>query len=312
VRVNGVPVRLEPVIGMGLQDSEPAADAQELIRRARVALRRATISEADWVTYEPALESGTAEEMALIARVPEALQRGEFELHYQPKVELASGTALGVEALLRWREPDGRLIPPDAFLPKLEHTSLIAMMSRFVIREAVAFALHTAHIPVSINLAPRNLVDEELITSLIRRVRQSGLPPSYFDVEVTESAIMRDTRKTIALMQRLREQGLGVSIDDFGTGYASFAYLQQLPVTSLKIDRFFVATLERDPKSWRIVQAMIEVADALGLTVVAEGVETADQARLLTDLGCHAGQGFYWSPALPPPDLLAWLDRHRA
>ncbi|MDZ7828996.1 MAG: bifunctional diguanylate cyclase/phosphodiesterase [Halofilum sp. (in: g-proteobacteria)] len=309
--VDGAPVRIEPAIGLGHAGTEPG-NALELVRRARVALRRARAQEKDWVSHEPAFdESDKHETIRLIARAEMAIKDGEFELHYQPKVRLVDGQPAGVEALARWRRGDGEFVPPGAFMPKLENTSLIDTFSRFVIAAATDCARTGSLGPVSINLAPRNLSDESLINTLIAGLQKTNTPPEHFEVEITEGALMREPEHAIALLQKLRDQGIGVSIDDFGTGYSSFAYLRRLPATNLKIDREFVRPLEGDARARRLVMAMIESGHALGMTVTAEGVETAEQARIVADLGCDLGQGFLWSPGKPEPDLREWVESAR-
>jgi len=310
--VDGAPVRIEPAIGLGHAGTEPGT-ALELVRRARVALRRARAQEKDWVSHEPAFdETDKHETIRLIARAEAAIGNGEFELHYQPKLRLADGRPAGVEALARWRREDGSFVPPGAFMPKLENTSLIDAFSRFVVAAATDCARTGSLGPVSINLAPRNLSDEILIDDLIAGLQKTNTPPENFEVEITEGALMREPENAIALLQKLRDQGIGVSIDDFGTGYSSFAYLRRLPATNLKIDREFVRPLEGDARARRLVMAMIESGHALGMTVTAEGVETAEQARILADLGCDLGQGFLWSPAKPEPELRDWIESARS
>jgi len=305
--VGGAPVRIEPAIGLGHSAAEDCT-ALELVRRARVALRRARAQEKDWVSYEPAFDdSGNPETIRLIAQAETALKNDEFELHYQPKIRLADGRPAGVEALARWRRPDGQLVPPGSFMGKLEKTSLIDDFSRFVIRRANDFARSGPLQPVSINLAPRNLTDAQLIDELIQGLLKTNTPPEHFEVEITEGALMREPEQSIVLLQKLRDHGIGVSIDDFGTGYSSFAYLRRLPTTNLKIDMEFVRPLEGDARARRLVLAMIESGHALDMTVTAEGVETAEQARILTDMDCDLGQGFLWSRPRPGPELADWV-----
>ncbi len=310
--VDGAPLRIEPALGIGHLGAEGAGSVDELIRRARVALRHAMAMDKDWVAYEPTIETDQAKTVDLIARVERALSANEFELHYQPKMRLTDGQPVGAEALARWRQPSGEIVPPGSFMPKLEHTSLIDEFSGFVIRTATDYARTNPLVPVSINLAARNLRDERLIDALLDGLRKTGTPPEHFEVEVTESALMRDPEAAIQQLHRLREAGIGVCIDDFGTGYASFSYLRCLPVTNLKIDREFIRPLEGDTRARRLVMAMVDVGHALGLTVTAEGIETQAQARILADIGCDFGQGFLWSAARPADELQSWLDTNRA
>lgn len=305
--VGGAPLRIEPAIGVGHAQVGAPVEATELIRRARIALRRALILERSWVDYEPTLDCDSTQTIHLIGRAADALEQGEFELYYQPKIRLRDRQPHGAEALIRWRTPGGEFIPPATFMPKLEQTSLIEPFSRFVIREAMEFARSGIALPVSVNLAPRNLTDSAVTSYLINTLLTTGVPGSSIQVEITEGALMRDPDTTIELLVQLREHGVGVSIDDFGTGYASFAYLRQLPCTELKIDRAFITPIVGDERVRRLVLAMVEVGEALGLTVTAEGIETEGQAAILTELGCNLGQGFLWSPAVPAENLRQWL-----
>lgn len=309
IEVDDAPVRIEPVLGIGHAAGEANIRPEEYIRRARVALRGAVSRESNWVTYEPVLESSGNDSMQLIARAEDALEHGEFELHYQPKMNLDGGEPAGAEALIRWRQANDGFVAPNTFMPKLERTSLIEAFTRFVMQGATDFARSGILVPVSINFSPRNLIDDTLVLELIGGLRETGTPPEYMEVEVTESALMREPETAIQLLSRLRDHGIGVSIDDFGTGYSSFAYLRRLPATNLKIDRAFIRPLEGDGKSRRLVLAMIEAAHSLDMSVTAEGVETEAQAAILAELGCELGQGFLWSPALPGEELRAWLSR---
>lgn len=307
--IHGVPVRIQPAIGVGRNGDSTGVGAGEYVRRSRVALRHSVLRGRDWVSYEPELDTSQSSAMTLIARVEEALEAGEFQLHYQPKLRLDNGQLAGVEALVRWyHEPGESAVSPSEFMPKLEKTSLIDDLSDFVIRTGIGFAQANPQVPVSINLAARNLSNPMLIDALIARVRDAGIPPEYFEVEITESSLMQDPDKSMMLLRRLRDNGVGVALDDFGTGYSSFAYLREVPATSLKIDRAFVRPLASDAKARRLVQSMIEMGHALKLRVTAEGIETEEQAKILAEAGCDYGQGFLWSAARSEQEMDMWLD----
>jgi len=305
--IDGATIRIEPVLGLG-HPNEDEVSPMELIRRARVALRRAQLQQIGWVSYEPTFDdSHRHDAIRLIAQADEAIDNGEFELHYQPKMRLSNDCPAGVEGLARWRDQDGDYVPPAEFMPKLENTSLIDKFSRFVIETAIKAAYSRELAPVSINLAPRNLSNDHLIDALIAAVQRASLPTASLEVEITEGALMRQPKTAAILLQKLRDHGIGVSIDDFGTGYSSFAYLRHLPATNLKIDQQFVSPIEDDERARRLLKAMIEGGHALGMTVTAEGVETPGQASTLAEMGCDFGQGFLWSPAVPQEQLREWL-----
>lgn len=310
LEVDGTRLRFEPALGIGHEGDEGARNASDLIWRARLALRRAVATERHWVSYEPALEAASRSTPELTAAVDSGLDAEEFELYYQSKLRLSDGAAVGTEALARWCPQGGETIPPGKFMPQLEHTSLINRFTQFVVSTAIDHAHAAEFRPVAVNLAARNLRDESLIDALIDAVHRSGLAGEDFEVEITESALMRDTENAIALLRRLREHNILVSIDDFGTGYASFAYLRHLPATNLKIDRSFVQALEAEPKTRKLVLTMIEAGHALGLSVTAEGVETVKQLHILEGLGCDLAQGFLWNPPLPRDEMERWLVEH--
>lgn len=309
--VDSVPIRIEPALGIGRIDNDESLAAKELLRRARVALGNAVSLERKLVSYEPEFDTVTRKTLELVAHAEQALHAGEFELFYQPKIRLSDRQPVGVEALARWRRPGEGIIAPGSFMPKLERTSLIDAFSRFVIQSAATYAHSGLLVPVSINLAPRNLTDESLVEVLITSLREAKVSPELFEVEITESGLMREPEATIQLIHRLRDHGVGVSIDDFGTGYSSFSYLRTLPVSGLKIDQAFVRPLDGDARAQRLVRAMIETGHALDLQVTAEGIETEEQADILTELGCDLGQGFLWSPALEQTALADWVTQQK-
>lgn len=255
--------------------------------------------------FQPFLARRSVQNIKLISRVRRGLEQGEFELHYQPKLRLANGQVTGYEGLIRWRDEHGKLVPPGLFMPKVENTTLIAPVTRFVIDEACGFARRHGG-KVSINLSVRNLMDDELLEELKQLAQQSGMRPSQLEVEITESALVHDLFAAKQALERIRSCGIQVSIDDFGTGFSSFEYLRHLPITGLKIDRAFVEGLEQDERARKLMACLIDVGHALDLEVTAEGVETQGQHRILQELGCDQAQGFLYSKALPVDELLAW------
>lgn len=311
VYVDDVPLRIEPVVGVGVvTNGAGELDAGEMIRRARVALRAARDRQTEWRIYRTEDEASTEHTTRLLSQVREAITAGELELHYQPKLRLSDGRIHGSEALVRWRKPREGLIPPNQFLPKLEHTRLIRDLSLFVFRKVLEDAKRGVPGPIAMNIGARNLFDDELLDVLVRWIFYSGLSPKRFEVEVTESALMSRPEEAIQRLASLREAGLGVAIDDFGTGQASYAYLQRLPATVLKIDRDFVQGIEDNPRTYALLYSMAQAGNALDLTVVAEGVETAEQARLAGEAGCTLGQGFLWQKALPAAELGEWVKAY--
>ena len=261
---------------------------------------------------------------ALVARVAlerelrVALERGEFVLHYQPIVDLATGRIVKVEALVRWQHPTRGLIPPGRFVPLAEENGLIVRLGYWVLEEACrqarAWQLAGTPVVVAVNLTAREFQRATLIDEVAAAVNKVGLAPTWLRLEITESFAMRDADATIATLTALRQLGVKIAIDDFGTGYSSLAYLKRLPVDALKIDKSFIDDLAADTADAAIVEVIIALAHTLGLIVVAEGVETAQQAERLRALGCDLAQGYHFARPLPaeqltlqlPPALPVW------
>jgi predicted signal transduction protein with EAL and GGDEF domain len=256
-----------------------------------------------------------------------ALERDEFELHYQPFVDLHTMTLVGVEALIRWRHPTRGLLLPGEFISLAEDTGLIVPLGYWVIGEACRQAviwrdLRTAagqdawRLMMSINVSPRQLVERNFAARLLDIVGATGVDRDSILLEVTETTVMRDPEHAIAVLEGLKAQGMHICIDDFGTGYSSLSYLKRLPVETIKIDRSFVDGLGENPEDTAIVRAVIGMADSLRLLCVAEGVETRDQVDALRTLGCHIAQGFLFGHPLavdrlapfPRDDLSSWAD----
>lgn len=306
--VRDVPVRVQLVVGSSWRATGPVS-GDDLIREARLALFAALKSRLSHCEYTPALTQKTLSTIKLISHVSRGLERDEFELHYQPKISLASGAISGSEALIRWRDAKGGIIMPGKFMPKVENTTLIGPVTRFVISECCDFLADYPQ-QVSFNFSSRNLVDPTMPAFLEAMVLEHGIEPERLEVEITESALIQNLEAARQAIERIRAIGFGVSIDDFGTGFASFEYLRRLPITGIKIDRAFVGDLETDERAQKLMACMIDVGHALRLTVTAEGVETEGQYNLLQSLGCDQVQGFHFSPALPPTQFLSWWRNH--
>jgi EAL domain-containing protein (putative c-di-GMP-specific phosphodiesterase class I) len=238
--------------------------------------------------------------MELESDLRRAVDRREFVVYYQPIVHLGSGRFKGFEALVRWRHPERGLVPPNDFIPVAEETLLILPIGHLVLEEACRQAAAWANqysppLTVNVNLSGRQFTSTDLAKEIDQLVRQHGCDPALLNLEITESAIMDDTEAAQATLQRLHDQGFQLSMDDFGTGYSSLSYLHQFPFDILKIDRSFIQALGSDYNRTKIVNVIITLARTLGKTVVAEGVETREQAEYLAALGCDFGQGYYFS-----------------
>jgi diguanylate cyclase (GGDEF)-like protein len=295
-------------IGIALAPDH-ASDATELMRCADVAMYRAKAAHCDFDVYEPALDDG-ADRLQLMEDLRAALEEGALTLYYQPQIDLRSGRIATIEALLRWPHPTHGLIPPDQFIPLAEESGIMGPLTTFVLEHAVAQCAEwraAGHpVAVAVNLSTTNLLDTGLPGQIRGLLDAAGLPPSALVLEITESTVMADLARSKEIIQLLSDSGLLVSIDDFGTGFSSLAYLSDLAVGELKIDRMFTGRLSMDGSDGRdeaIVRSSIELGHSLGLRVVAEGVERADHFDFLATAGCDVAQGYVISFPQPPEDL---------
>ncbi|MDB5855333.1 MAG: sensory box/GGDEF family protein [Herminiimonas sp.] len=285
------------------------SDAETMFQKAEIALNSAKKSIEKYRLYNLGMGEVPTDRLKLENKLRHALERGQFLLHYQPKVNLASGHIEGVEALLRWNDPEAGLVAPMRFIPLLEETGLIVEVGAWVFRQA----LHDYHDWCSRGLdAPRIAVNVSIVqihrpdfVSCLRREIESHKAPHGIDLEITETILMGDVQANVEKLSAVRAMGCGIGIDDFGTGYSSLAYLTKLPVQTLKIDRSFVSTMLDEPNTKTLVSVIISMAHALKLQVVAEGVETELQADTLRLFGCDQMQGYLFSKPIPADDLVA-------
>lgn len=285
-------------------------DAEALLRNAEAALKRSKRTGERHLFFRDEMTERAAENLTLENRLRRAIEREEFVLHYQPRVLLGPRTIAGVEALIRWQTDKG-LVPPMKFIPLLEETGLILEVGAWALRQAVKE--HRGWLEgglpaprVAVNVSAVQLRQRDFV-SRVKRAIEQGVNPSGVDLEITESMIMDDIADNIEKLRAVRDLGLDIAIDDFGTGYSSLAYLAKLPVNSLKIDRSFIITMLNDSNAMTLVSTMISLAHSLGLKVVAEGVDSEEQAKVLGRLGCDEMQGYLFSKPLPAPELASLL-----
>jgi diguanylate cyclase (GGDEF)-like protein len=310
VLVDGIAINVDASVGLAAPD-DAEEDLDDLLQHADAALARARTTRSRVEAYSKHLDSFDPARLLLLGQVRGALDRDEFELHYQPKIDLPSGRVTGVEALLRWRHPDHGLLMPMTFIPLVEQTALVDPITERVVERAleqlVRWRQEGVDIDMSVNLSARNLLDPALPDQVLALLRDHGVPPSRLTMEVTESSAMADPARAVEVLRELRDRGVGVSIDDFGTGNASLAYLAQLPANEIKIDKSFITELCEDARAEAIARTTIDLARHLGLHVVAEGIETQAVLEHLIELGCDTGQGYLISRPLTASDLTAWL-----
>jgi EAL domain-containing protein (putative c-di-GMP-specific phosphodiesterase class I) len=243
-----------------------------------------------------------------------ALEHGEFVLHYQPLIELATGRVTGAEALLRWPQPDQRIVSPADFIPVAEETGLIVPLGEWVLRQACAQArawqAQSPGLRISVNLSPRQFRQKHLVAMVAQVLHDTGLAPQLLELELTEGMLMHHADDTVHTLVQLGEMGVHLAIDDFGTGYSSLSYLKRFPIDTLKIDRSFVKDLHDDKDDAAIVTAIVAMARGLGLGVVAEGVETEAQVAFLRSLSCDMVQGFHFGRPMPAADFAHRLQHN--
>jgi diguanylate cyclase (GGDEF)-like protein/PAS domain S-box-containing protein len=296
-------LRISAKVGVALYP-EDGTDADTLFKNAESALKGAKSSGARYLCYAEEMTASMAGRLSLENRLRQALERGEFVLHYQPKVNLASGVLTGAEALLRWNDPLTGLVAPNRFIPILEETGLIHEVGQWALQEAVAVyrrwrEMGLRAVRISVNVSPPQLRNQGFMSEIEHALGGDAAAAAGLELEITESVIMEDVRFSIATLRAIRALGVGIAIDDFGTGFSSLSYLARLPVHTLKIDRSFVIDMTLSAEGLALVSAIINLAHSLKLNVVAEGVETEEQSRLLRVLNCDEMQGYLFSRPLP-------------
>ena len=288
-----------------------------LYQRADAAMYRAKQSGRNrYGFYTADLQERTARALLIENAMRRALERDQFELHYQPQVSLATGRTVGTEALLRWRHPDLGWISPAEFIPVAETSGMIVAIGEWVIRTAVHDAKHWLDmqlplLAVSVNVSAVQFRHAQLPEMVTRCLEEAGLPARRLELELTEGAAVDDPAAALAMMDELHDRGVRLSMDDFGTGYSSLSYLKRFQIYKLKIDQSFVRDLEDDANDRAIVSAIIRMAQALGMLTTAEGVETEGQLEFLREHGCQEGQGYYFSRPLPASAFEAYLREHQ-
>lgn len=310
--VDDTPVHVTASIGVAVAPAHTAVPATDLLRHADTAVHAGKSAGRGRVhVFEARLDEDAEQRYALATDLRTALADEAIHLEYQPIVDLRSGAVVGLEALTRWTHPEHGEVSPSSFVPVAELSGLAPELDRWVIRRAVhdmARLRRAGVVPedayLAVNLSAASLTDAGVLEDLIGWTEESGLPAGRLVLEITETAIMQDTDGAVELLRGLREHGVRVALDDFGTGYSSLAYLRDLPISALKIDRSFVADIAEQRDALAIVAWIVDLARAVGVGVVAEGVETAEQVALLQGLGCATAQGWFWGPAVPVTHLV--------
>ena len=295
---------------------EHGDDLDALLRCADVAMYQAKRDGGGVRLYDEANDPHDSEQLGLLAQLRAAIEGDELLLHYQPKVALGGGRTVGMEALVRWQHPELGLLGPDRFVPLAERTALMRPLTTWVLREAVsqcaAWRADGWDVGVAVNIAPNTLLEAEFPALVVRLLAEVGLEGTALELEITETAVMIDPVRAAETLRVLQTMGVAVSIDDFGAGYTSLAYLKSLPVSSLKIDRGFITHLLQNSADEAVARSVVALGHDLGLTVVAEGVETGEVQQRLTELGCDQVQGYHLAKPMPGAATSAWLHARSA
>ncbi|HHH36076.1 MAG TPA: bifunctional diguanylate cyclase/phosphodiesterase [Gammaproteobacteria bacterium] len=312
--IDGVSIGIQSSIGIALHPYH-GSDADALLQCAHVAMTAARRQNSGIVVYDSGLERHSAQHLALLGELRQAINRSELLLHFQPKVDLSLRRLSGVEALVRWQHIRRGFIGPDTFIPLAERTGLIKPMTHWVLNEALRqqgqWRKAGLDMAVAVNLSVHNLLDSDLPDVVAGMLASHQVPPERLTLEITESAMMHEPERTMEILQQLNAMGVRLSIDDFGTGYSSLAYLSRLPVTEIKIDKSFVMTMDRDDNNVMIVRTTIDLAHNLNLKVVAEGVENEQTQERLAEMGCDCIQGYHIARPMPADNLSGWIEDGR-
>jgi diguanylate cyclase (GGDEF)-like protein len=291
------------------QFPEDAADAPTLLKNAETAMFRSKRSGPGGYVLHAKDDADSIVRLSMSTRLRRAVEQEQWMLHYQPLIDLASAQMIGVEALIRWPEPNGGLVPPGDFIPLAEEMGLIEAIGAWVIDEVCrqdrVWREQGLELNISFNLSPRQLWQDDVADRIVTPILGSGMDPTRVTVEITESTAMTNPDRTLGMLHELHARGLKLAIDDFGTGYSSLARLRYMPVDVLKIDRSFVRELDRDEQNASMVSAMVALASNLGMTALAEGIETEAEWRTLLERGCERGQGFFFSRPVPADEIVA-------
>lgn len=318
IRISSYLINVEVAVGCSIRQQD-GEESEELFRRAQAAVKHSKRTGA-FEIYRPSSLAEAQECFTLESRLRESLQQNALELAFQPFVSLATGAVVGFEALARWTDAELGRVPPTRFIPVAEDSGLIVPLGRWALRESASLLaqwdkLHGSCVPltINVNLSPMQIVRDDVPEAVREALDQAGISGERLTIELTESALIADLDKTRDLLKALKAMGLAIAMDDFGTGFSNLANLQSLPIDLLKIDRSFVTGMVGDKDKVAIVHAILSLARALGMSTVAEGIETAEVGKALAELGCDRGQGYYYARPMSADAAYAfWLERSQS
>jgi diguanylate cyclase (GGDEF)-like protein len=310
IEVGGLSLEVGASIGISVCP-EHGSDASTLLRRADVAMYNAKEKRTRIEVYHSERDLNSADRLGLLGELRQALVDDELELHYQPKVGTSDGTPIGVEALVRWRHPVRGYVPPDEFIGLAEGSGIMPLLTARVVclalQQTARWRDEGMTVPIAVNIAPTDLTGGELASVITEGLAEHQLPPGMLQLEITERIVTHQLDEAKRTLARMREMGVAISLDDFGTGYSSLLRLSSLQVDEIKIDRGFVSELSQGERGIGIVRALIDLAHALGMPAIAEGVETAEELAMLHTLGCDGVQGWHVARPMPEQEATAWL-----
>ena len=310
IQLQGVSLDIEISIGIAICPYH-GKDGDTLLRCADVAMYSAKETHAGIDCYAIERDRNSPDRLSLLGDLRQAIDENALELHFQPKLRTADSTLMGVEALVRWSHPQRGPVPPDEFIPLAERSGIMPLLTERVVtlalEQMVTWREMGVHVPIAVNVCPSDLADDRLTRLLRHGLERYRIAPGMLQLEITERVVARDGEETTAVLRDLREMGVTISLDDFGTGYSSLLRLQSLPVDELKIDRVFVSCLSNGGEAEGIVRAVVDLAHALGVPAIAEGVETKDEWERLSALGCDGVQGWYVAPPMPAAQATDWV-----
>jgi diguanylate cyclase (GGDEF)-like protein len=317
VTLDGLPLDVDASIGVAVFPDH-GTDNTNLLRHAEVAMYDAKDHAATYAVYTPESDQNSPERLKLLADLRRALDAGrpdEIQLYYQPQIDMTTSAVVGVEALLRWHHPKRGSVSPEHLIKVAEHTAVMRLLTSRVLEEAIGqlakWKAQGLILRASINVSVRDMHRPELVEQLSDLLADRGISPNQIQLEITEGALMADPRRVLVTLHRLDRLGVALSLDDFGTGYSSLQHLRRLPLAEVKIDRSFVLNMATDPDDAAVVGSIIDLARALGLRVVAEGVEEDRTRRMLINGGCEVAQGWFYARPMPADALVSWLGRYR-
>lgn len=314
IMVNKLPIQMEANIGVAHSPTHiDNDDIESLILNAGFAMHEAKLQRSKWTVFKKEEDSESKNQLNLRYRseLADAISEQQIKLYYQPKVDLISGEIVACEALARWQHPQDGLVPPMLFIPLIEQSGKVREFGRYVIRQAVKqlaiWQMQGNMVPIAVNLSPYNLLDPDIVEYTRSLLEKSRISPKMLEIELTETATSLHVQNIATSLNDFKEIGVGLSIDDFGTGMSSLAYISTLDVDIIKIDRSFIFDMDSNPSHLSIVTMAMSLARALNCKVVAEGVENRQHVELLQQLGCHYGQGYFYSPPVPEDKFTAML-----